>query len=78
MLDGTYDFLQHIDDMYAMEDFLDQPLCKLARLPDPETGRPRYEAILLTTMTGGSRMVSELLDVRSREESFRSLMRLEE
>ena len=69
MANGTYDFLIYIDDLYAIEDVFDQPLCSLAR----SLG---IDVIVLTTMTGGNRVVSEVLDVRDRIQSYSSLVRL--
>lgn len=70
MMDGTYTFLKHHENMYAKEDFLDQPLCKLAE----SLG---YEVVLLTTMTGWNRIVTEVLDTREREVSFGSIVEIE-
>ena len=52
--------------MYAIEDIYDQVLCKLASSKGIDT-------IILAGMTGQSRIVTEVLDTRSREESFSSI-----
>lgn len=53
--------------MYACEDILDQTLAKIAR-------RNGIQVIVLTDMIGSYQVVSEVLDTRDREESFRSLI----
>ena len=65
-----YDFLKYRGDMYAQEDSLDQELCILC-------GYVGVEVVLLTTMTGASRVVAEVLDVRPRHMSFANLIRRE-
>jgi hypothetical protein len=67
MMNQNFIFTHFNDSLIAIEDFLDQPLCVLAR----ELG---FEVVLLTTMTGNSRIVAEVLDARSREESFDSVV----
>ena len=52
--------------MYAAEDFWDQPLCHFAKLQN-------YEAVLLTNMVGSHQIVFEVLDTRTRSESFSNL-----
>lgn len=54
-------------DLYAAEDELDQPLCKLAA----ELG---YDIVILESMVGSFQVVTEVLDVRSRQDSFLSLI----
>lgn len=61
--DRSIDPLHHYRDMYAKEDAFDQVLCHKAR----DKG---YDAIILKYMTGETRVVSEVLDTRSRVESF--------
>lgn len=53
--------------MYALEDPLDQPLCIAAR--DAE-----YDIVILESMVGRFQVVTEVLDTRSREDSFSSLI----
>ena len=54
-------------DLYAMEDFLDQHICRIAE----EKGV--YDCIVLTHMVGSRQIVQEILDVRDRKKSFKSL-----
>ncbi|CAH6420739.1 Hypothetical protein POVR2_LOCUS241 [uncultured virus] len=54
-------------DLYAEEDVWDQPLCIAAR----EAG---YDLVILENMVGKYQVVSEVLDTRSREDSFGSLL----
>ena len=54
-------------DLYSAEDYLDQPLCNAAR----DAG---YDIVVLENMVGSFQIVTEVLDTRSREESFRSLV----
>jgi hypothetical protein len=53
--------------LYASEDDLDIPMCLEAR-------RQGYDTVLLTHMIGAFKVVSELVDVRSRVESLRNLV----
>ena len=53
--------------LYAAEDYLDQPLCLAAKEND-------IDIIILENMIGSFQIVTEILDTRSREESFRSLV----
>lgn len=53
--------------LYGAEDDLDQPLCQLAALLG-------YQIVILENMVGSFQVVTEVLDVRSREDSFRSLI----
>lgn len=54
-------------DLYAAEDYLDQPLCLAAK----EDG---LDIVILENMVGSFQVVTEVLDTRSREDSFRSLV----
>ncbi|GAH06044.1 unnamed protein product, partial [marine sediment metagenome] len=45
--------------LYAVEDILDQKLCKLAKTLD-------YDVVILTNMIGSHQIVTEVLDVRDR------------
>lgn len=54
-------------DLYAEEDIWDQPLCNTAA----EEG---YDVVILESMVGKYQVVTEVLDTRSREESFSSLL----
>lgn len=71
MANFNYNFTHYNKDLYSVEDPLDQPICELAM-------KAKYQVIILTTMTGGSRMVTEVVDSRSRQESFDSIVRLAE
>jgi hypothetical protein len=51
---------------YALQDFLDQPICTAAF----EQG---YDIVVFTHMVGSRQIVTEVLDVRSREDSFANL-----
>jgi hypothetical protein len=56
--------------MYAVEDNIDQDLCLEAK-------KQNYDCIILLRMFGQNRIVSEVLDVRDRSESFASIYRQE-
>lgn len=56
----------HVLMLYALQDFLDQPICTAAY-------KQGYDIVVLTHMVGSRQMVTEVLDVRSREESFANL-----
>ena len=62
-----FDWNKHRPTFYATEDVFDQPLCLLAK-------KKKIDVILLTRMTGASRQVSEILDVRTKQESFGSIV----
>lgn len=53
--------------LYALEDELDQPLCILARSLN-------IDIIILESMVGSHQVVTEVLDSRSRDESFSNLI----
>lgn len=53
--------------LYAAEDAWDQPLCNAAR----EAG---YDVVILEAMVGSFQIVTEVLDTRTRENSFQSLV----
>lgn len=53
--------------LYAAEDHLDQPLCIAAR-------NAGYDIVVLENMVGSFQIVTEVLDTRSREDSFKSLV----
>lgn len=53
--------------LYAVEDKLDQPLCIACN-------KKGYDIIVLTNMPGSHQTVVEVLDTRSREESFKNLI----
>jgi hypothetical protein len=61
-----YDFDAHYRELYALEDALDQSLCLRARASGLDT-------ILLTQMTGSTRLVSEVLDMRERKAIFENM-----
>lgn len=67
-----------INDYYAIEDDLDQPLCRLASGMDqnfyPLPSKINYEVIYLEKMVGTNRFVSEVLDTRPRKDSINSLI----
>lgn len=52
--------------LYALEDPLDQMICNIAH-------QQGYDCVMLSNMVGSRQIVSEVLDVRSRSDSFRSL-----
>lgn len=52
---------------YAAEDYLDQDLCKVAAAAG-------YDIVILEAMVGSFQVVTEVLDVRSRQDSFLSLL----
>ncbi len=53
--------------LYAEEDKFDQPLCNGAR-------KLQYHIVILENMVGSFQIVTEILDTRSREDSFKSLI----
>ena len=53
--------------LYAIEDCLDQVICKLARKLD-------LDILILTDMIGSHQIVTEILDTRSRQDSFKNLV----
>jgi hypothetical protein len=61
----------HVLGVYAAEDDLDQAICRNARAQG-------YDIIILERMVGSRQLVTEVLDVRSREESFKNLYFLKE
>ena len=65
MIAGRFDFLKHEALLYAVEDRFDQVLCNAAK--------DKFDLIVLTTMTGQERMVTEIMDTRNRDVSFSSL-----
>jgi len=69
MMTGRFDFLKHYEGMFALEDRFDQVLCR--------TISNRFDLVILTTMTGQERVVSEILDPRERDISFKKLVRLD-
>lgn len=52
--------------LYALEDFLDQPICEYGR-------KKGHDGIILTHMVGSRQIVGEVLDTRPREESLQNL-----
>lgn len=67
MVSGRYDFMRFESAMYALEDRFDQVICDEAR----DKG---FDIVILTTMTGQERIVTEILDTRPREVSLNSLV----
>lgn len=57
-------------ELYGLEDKFDQPICELAR------DVLKYDGIILEHMVGGRQIVTEVLDTRPREESFKNLVYL--
>jgi len=55
--------------LYALEDPLDQALCKLAR-------KRGINVLVFAYMTGAERIVTEVLDTRDRQSSFDSLVHI--
>lgn len=66
-LSGSKTLSEHVPSLYGLEDTLDQPLCLTAQ-------RQGIDCILLKYMTGKTRIVSEILDMRFREESFKNIL----
>lgn len=67
---GTIEYYGDDDlewDLYAAEDYLDQPLCSMA-------AKAGYDIVILENMVGSFQVVTEVLDVRSRKDSFLSLI----
>lgn len=60
-------YAAHRLELYALEDDLDQPICKLA-------AKYNKDIIILEKMIGSHKIVTEILDTRSREESFKHLV----
>lgn len=67
LIDSTQTELAYEQTLYGLEDILDQPICLMAR----QNG---IDCVLLKYMTGNIRPVSEVLDTRSREESFENIL----
>ena len=63
-------YVGYVGDLYAAEDYLDQDICVKGK----ERG---LDVIVLTHMVGMYQVVTEILDTRSRAESFNSLLYLE-
>jgi hypothetical protein len=57
----------HTLGMYAVEDPLDQVVCKFAKYLG-------FDTVILTNMIGSHQIVSEVLDTRLRAQSFNSLI----
>lgn len=55
------------ESLYAVEDDLDQLLCRSAAMVG-------YDIVILESMVGGFQVVTEVLDTRTRKDSFRSLV----
>lgn len=64
--DGSYDVGTYKSSLYAIEDRFDQLICKRAKLYG-------FDVVIFSMMTGQSRIVSELMDVR--EDSYIHLIR---
>ena len=64
---GTKYYAGELLGLYALEDALDQPLCHAASAKG-------IDILVFTHMIGSFQVVSEVLDTRSREDSFRSLV----
>ena len=75
MMNGTFNFLQHNKLLYPMEDRFDQIICSEASKKEGGREEGRFDIIVLTTMTGRTRVVTEILDVRSRRTSYDSLIK---
>ena len=54
--------------MYSLEDVYDQGICQLAK-------EKNYDTVILLRMFGKNRIVSEVLDVRDRKDSFKNIVR---
>lgn len=66
---GTSHYAGDYLDLYALEDYLDQPLCNSAAAAG-------YDVVILENMVGKYQVVTEVLDTRSREDTFSSLIYL--
>jgi hypothetical protein len=66
MVLGNFDFKIHYPSMYALEDRFDQVVCNNAA--------GKFDLVVLTSMTGLERMVTEILDPRDRRVSFGNLL----
>lgn len=53
---------------YALEDNFDQPICTLAKAKVKG-----YDIVIFTDMVGSHQILTEILDVRDRGDSFRQL-----
>lgn len=71
MKNGDKSVLNWNRKLYAEEDVLDQKLCEVAK----SSG---IDVIVLASITGGSRMVTEVLDTRNRKWSFLSIFKKED
>lgn len=67
MFDLEYPYTSFIVELYSLEDFFDQGLCRYAK----EKG---IDTVILTNMTGGSRNVSEVLETRDRATLFNEMV----
>lgn len=67
MYDLNYVFDEFDNALYAFEDYFDQVLCEYAKSKEVDT-------VLLTHMTGSSRIVSEVLDTRDRNTIFNNMI----
>jgi hypothetical protein len=56
----------YMSDLFADEDIFDQPLCLIARYLGIDT-------VIFTHMIGLTRIVQEVMDSRTREESYNSI-----
>lgn len=54
------------EEFYALEDFLDQPICNLAK-------KAGYDIVIFKKMVGSHQILTEIMDVRVRGDSFRHL-----
>ncbi len=64
-------YTKYIDKFYAIEDELDQPLCRSMQLVN-------IDVIIFTKMVGSGRTVVEVLDARDREVSYSSIYKINE
>lgn len=63
MMMGNEQAFHHNPTLYGEEDIFDQSLCKLGN-------EAKLDVIILAAMTGKTRIVTEILDVRTRKTSF--------
>jgi hypothetical protein len=66
-VDNSWFYQGNTLDLYAAEDVFDQQLCRLAQ-------NVGIDIVILTRMVGSHQIVQEVLDTRTREQSFKNLV----
>jgi hypothetical protein len=64
---GTKYYAGKLLDLYAKEDAFDQPICR-------EASKKGIDLVIFTHMAGSFQVVTEVLDTKPREDTFRSLV----